>query len=156
MATYRGLERALAGGKTRAIGVSNFNATALDSLIANVDVVPAFNQCGFSVGNHASDESLLGSDDVTTAKCAEHNITYGAYSPLNHGDALKGADVVAIAQAHTRSTSEIALRWIVQQGHTFTSASLKEEYDVEDLAVTSFSLSNEEMARLSSAAMTIV
>ena len=47
-------------GKTRAIGVSNFNATELAALLETAKTTPAVNQCSLSVGNH---------DDATIAFC---------------------------------------------------------------------------------------
>ncbi|MDI6521744.1 aldo/keto reductase [Streptomyces coelicoflavus] len=44
IAAYCGLERLLADGKVRAIGVSNFMPEHPDTLIENTDVVPAINQ----------------------------------------------------------------------------------------------------------------
>ena len=46
LAAYRGLEAALAAGKTKAIGVSNFNASLLAALLPEMEVKPAVNQCG--------------------------------------------------------------------------------------------------------------
>jgi diketogulonate reductase-like aldo/keto reductase len=147
-ATYKALEGALADGRARAVGISNFNASAIDALLSGTSVKPAFNQCGFSVGNHGSKESPAGKDDVTRARCSALNITYGAYSPLNHGKAMKDEVVVQIAQAHNVSSAVVALRWLVQAGHTFTTASMSEQYDVEDLSALDMVLTPEEMARL--------
>ncbi len=81
--TWRGMERAVRDGLTRAIGLSNFNGSAVDELMrAGVAVKPAINQCGFSIGGHAASMSAWGRDDPTVAKCREENITYSAYSPL--------------------------------------------------------------------------
>src|SRR4051795_9708407 len=44
IAAYKALEKLLADGKVRAIGVSNFLPEYLESLLAQVDVVPAVNQ----------------------------------------------------------------------------------------------------------------
>ena len=147
-ATYKALEHALVDGRARAIGISNFNASAIDALVSGTSVKPAFNQCGFSVGNHGSKESPNGKDDVTRARCSALNITYGAYSPLNHGKAMKDEVVLQIAKTHNVSSAVVALRWLVQAGHTFTTASMSEEYDVEDLSVLDLALTPQEMARL--------
>ena len=45
--------------------------------------------------------------------------------------------------------AEVALRWIVQQGHAFVTASSKAEYDDEDIeGIFEFELTTEEVARL--------
>jgi diketogulonate reductase-like aldo/keto reductase len=150
-ATYNALEGALTDGRARAIGISNFNASAIDALLSGTSVKPAFNQCGFSVGNHNSHETSGGKDDVTRARCNALNITYGAYSPLNHGKAMKDEVVLQIAKAHNVSGAVVALRWLVQAGHTFTTASMSEEYDVEDLSALDLVLTHEEMASLNAA-----
>jgi 2,5-diketo-D-gluconate reductase A len=147
-ATYKALEGALTDGRARAIGISNFNASAIDALLSGTSVKPVFNQCGFSVGNHGSKESSAGKDDVTRARCSALNITYGAYSPLNHGQAMKDKVVLQIAKAHNVSSAVVALRWLVQSGHTFTTASMSEEYDLEDLSSLDLVLTHEEMASL--------
>jgi diketogulonate reductase-like aldo/keto reductase len=77
LSAYRALEDYALAGKAKAIGLSNFNASAIDALYAaGLRVPPAVNQCGFSIGNHNS--SLLGSDFETLAKCRENNISYAA------------------------------------------------------------------------------
>merc|ERR1711957_195160 len=112
-----GEEFALAG-KARAIGISNFNASDIDALYAaGLRVPPAVNQVGFSIGNHKN--SAHGSDFETLAKCKERNITFSAYSPLG---GLSGVDVLGnsivynIGQRYGKSSAQVALRWLTQQG----------------------------------------
>ena len=57
---YRGLELALRYNLTRAIGVSNFNASQLAALIDATHIRPAVNQCQMS---------LSSVDDATIAYC---------------------------------------------------------------------------------------
>ena len=88
--TYRALEDFHLAGKARAIGISNFNSSAIDALYANkLRVPPAVNQCGFSIGGH--NETKFGRDLQTLEKCREKKITYSAYSPLG---GLSGVDVL--------------------------------------------------------------
>merc|ERR1711871_465249 len=104
---------------------------------------------GFSIGGH--NYSTLGRDLDTLAKCREKGITYSAYSPLgglSHIDVMHDADVVQIAKRHGVSAAQVALRWVVQQGVVAVTASMQEKYDVEDLHVFSFELTDTEMAIL--------
>jgi 2,5-diketo-D-gluconate reductase B len=48
----------------------------------------------------------------------------------------------------SKSTAQIALRWIVQNGHTFTTATGRDDYIKEDLALFDFKLSAAEMGSL--------
>ena len=89
--TYRALEKFALAGKARTIGISNFNASAIDALYARgLRVPPSLNQCGFSIAGH--NKTLLGRDLQTLAKCKEKGITYSAYSPLG---GLSGVDVLS-------------------------------------------------------------
>merc|ERR1712037_753240 len=130
----KGLETALASGVTRAIGVSNFNATLLKRMLSDpgVSVKPSVNQCGHSV-------------------CADNGISYSAYSPLgglSGLDIYKNPRVVAIGKAHNKSPAQVALRWLVQQNITVVTAANKESYEAEDMDLFSFSLTDQEMAAL--------
>lgn len=144
MRAYRQLEALKLDGKARTIGVSNFNADDLDKLMTLARVPPAVNQAEFSIGNH---------DDRTLQKCRELNITYSAYSPLggiNGLDVLHNDEVLSVASAHGRSTAEVALRWVVQQGVVAVTASNKESHQKSDLSVFDFELTDAEMNSLSS------
>lgn len=141
--TYAELEEALAQGKTRAIGVSNFNTTNYEDLSKTAKVKPAVNQCAMSVGLH---------DDRAIAYSLEHNITYQAYSPLggiSHVDVLNDPDVKRIAGLHNVSAAQVALRYVIQRNATFVTAGTNEEYLEEDLDVFNFELSEDEMNTLS-------
>lgn len=146
---YLALEKVKASGKARAIGISNFNKTLIDALMKEAKVLPAVNQCGFSIGGH--NNSAMGSDPETIKHCQDLGITYSAYSPLgglNGIDILHDPDVMAIAATHNKSAAEVALRWVVQQGIPAVTASNKESHDLSDLDIFSFALTNDEMVRL--------
>lgn len=141
-AVWKALESLVAGGQARAIGVSNFDSQDIDMLLEVATIKPAVNQCEFSISNH---------DDATFQHCRELNITYSAYSPLgglSGADVLHHPDVVDVATAHAKSTAQVALRWVVQQGVAAVSASTKASHDMSDLEIFTFELSNEEMGRL--------
>jgi diketogulonate reductase-like aldo/keto reductase len=55
---------------------------------------------------------------------------------------------VSAAQHPGKSTAQIALRWLVQGGHPFTTATGRADYIKEDLAIFDFELSAAEMGQL--------
>jgi 2,5-diketo-D-gluconate reductase B len=61
---------------------------------------------------------------------------------------MKNAAVVKIAAKHNASTAQVALAWIVQQGHALVTSSNSGEYDKEDLAVPALKLSDAEISEL--------
>lgn len=113
---------------------------------------PSVNQCAFSIAGHF--DGQWGRNDATVEMCRKHNITYEAYSPLG-GWALGGTGRVlhdpvvnSIAAHHNKSSAQVALRWVVQQGIPVVTSSDKLEYDKEDLAIFDFELTSDDMARL--------
>ena len=154
VAQYTQLQGLVAAGKARAIGISNFNVTAIEALLAapGVTVAPAVNQCGYSIANHdGTKRPGLGRDDATREYCLAHDIAYEAYSPLgglSDVDVLGNAQVAAVAQAHGVSAAQVALRWIAQQGGLVVTAAEKAEYLAEDLDIFGFELTDAEMSTL--------
>eukprot|EP00966_Prymnesium_polylepis_P107865 2497770-Prymnesium_polylepis.1 len=158
IATWRVLESLVFDGRARAIGVSNFNVSALDALMPHVKVKPALNQCGFSIAGHSGilyRNQSWGREDATLARCKQLGITYMAYSPLG-GWALGGTSrvlhdptVQAVAATHNRTAAAVALRFVVQEGAALVTSSDKESHDLDDInSVFNFNLSDAEVAQL--------
>jgi len=146
---WAALEAMYAAGKTRAIGVSNFCAACLECL-ATGDVkedgskpmVPAVNQIQYHAGMPGNDPSGLVS--YSTGK----GIMVQAYSPLGgdaHAALLGSAALKTIAAAHNKSTAQVSLRWVLQQGYALTTSTVKEDYMSEDLGAWGWKLTEEEM-----------
>ena len=92
-----------------------------------------------SVGSH---------DDETIAYCKSKGITYEAYSPLRRVD-LSDSRLTAIAQAHSKSAAQVALKWIYQQDVVIaTSPGTNPTYVAEDRELASFNLTQVEMQTL--------
>ena len=85
------------------------------------------------------------------AKCKEKGITYSAYSPLgglSGVDVLSNPTVKSIGAKHGKSSAQVALRWVTQQGVVAVTASTKASHLESDLGIFDFSLTAEEMAAL--------
>lgn len=154
VAAYKEVEALAYSGKARAIGVSNFNASALASLLPHASIPPAIDQCGFSIAGHSENTSVWGRDDGTKLACQKAGVTYSAYSPLG-GIALGGTGhvlgnpiVKAIAAAHNASTAQVALKWVIQQGVLPVTGSSKLSHVKDDLGVFGLTLTTDEMAAL--------
>ena len=155
--TYQAMEALLSmggvdGKRARAIGVSNFNSSALAAFLPRVRTKPAVNQCGYSIAGHS--ESHWGRDDATVRTCERHGITYSAYSPLGGwakggtGHVLNDPTVNAVAAAHSTSAAAIALRWVTSQGIVAVTSSNKPSHVAGDLSSFDVDLSTEEMHKL--------
>jgi len=145
-ATWRAMEPFVQRGQVKSIGVSNFKQKDMEPILKGATVPIAVNQIEHNIFSH---------DDSTIAFCKAHNITVEAYSPLGSPARHKSgpsiftdATVNSIAKAHNVSAPQVALRWVVQAGHTLTVLSEREDYDVEDANLFHFQLTNEEMNTL--------
>jgi diketogulonate reductase-like aldo/keto reductase len=139
--TWRALERLLADGRVRAIGVSNFTEAHLTRLLDETDVVPAVNQVELHPG--FAQESLRRFH-------AEHGIVTESWSPLGRGHGLLDQAVVRdIATAHGRTPAQVVLRWHVQLGCVVIPKSTHTERIKENIDVFDFALGDDEMSALS-------
>ncbi|MFI9582256.1 aldo/keto reductase [Streptomyces sp. NPDC052236] len=130
--TWRAFEKLLADGRTRAIGVSNFQPAHLQRLLDNSGIVPAVNQ----VELHPS----LQQQELRTFH-ARHDIATEAWSPLAQGAVLKDDTITTIAERHGKTPAQIVLRWHLQIGNivipkSSTPARIRENIDVFDFELT--------------------
>ena len=138
--TWKAMEEILASGRTRAIGVCNFQPHHLEDLMAKATVAPAVNQFEF--------HPRLQSPDLT-AFCREHGITMQAWAPIIRGRVNLIPELVEIAQRHRKTPAQISLRWILQQDITTIPKSVHSDRIVENADVYSFTLSDAEMDLIS-------
>lgn len=141
--TWGAFEAARAAGLTRAIGSSGFNVSWLSSLFALGGPPPAYNQYAMEVAASPSDLQHV------LTFCRSHNVSVGGFSSLSH-DCLGLLAVASVAAAHNRTTADVCLRWVTQQGAHAVVSSTRAGYDTDDLRSTSFSLTADDMRLLSS------
>ncbi|WP_226346932.1 aldo/keto reductase [Agilicoccus flavus] len=148
LGAYRALEKLLADGKVRAIGVSNFMPAHLEKLLAETDVVPAVNQ--IEVHPYFRQSELLAYDDA-------HDIVSQAWSPIggitfyrdgSQGSTLEEPVIAEIAQAHGRTPAQVMLRWHLQGGRQVIPKSVTPSRIAENFDVTGFELSDDELAAI--------
>jgi 2,5-diketo-D-gluconate reductase A len=138
---YQALEKLLADGKVRAIGVSNFMPDHLAQLMEATSIVPAVNQV--EVHPYFRQSELLAFNH-------QHGILSQAWSPIggitfyrdgSHGSTLADPVIGEIARAHGKTPAQVMLRWHVQQGRqaipkSVTPSRIAENFDVFDFELT--------------------
>ena len=137
--SWLALEKLLADGRVRAIGVSNFLPVHLQRLIELGGTVPAVNQ----VELHPA----LQQRDVQVFNDA-HGIATEAWSPLAQGAVLDDPAVVDIAARHGRTPAQVVLRWHLQQGRIVIPKSVTPARIRENLDVFGFTLAAEDLAAI--------
>lgn len=131
-----------ASGLARAIGVSNFTIPLMKRAAKRASHALINNQVEF--------HPLLDQSRVR-AEAEKLGIVLSAYSPLGRGAVLKDPVVVDMARRLGRPPSEIALRWIVQQGVVALPMTTKKDNARSNLRIFDFELSAADMATLTSA-----
>ncbi|MDL5160576.1 aldo/keto reductase [Actinomycetospora termitidis] len=136
VATWDAMEQLLAEGRTRAIGVSNFRHGHLERVLELGGTVPAVNQ--IELHPHLQQHELR-------ALHAEHGIQTEAWSPLGRGAVLHEPALGAIAARLGRTTSQVVLRWHLQEGRIVIPKSDTPERIAGNRAVFDFALSDADM-----------
>jgi diketogulonate reductase-like aldo/keto reductase len=146
---YRALERLLAEGRVRAIGVSNFMPAHLRALRERTEVVPAINQV--EVHPYFSQEDVQREDE------AQGTVTQ-AWSPIGgitayRGDGSAGRTfddptIRTVAEAHGKTPAQVMLRWHLQEGRSAIPKSVRPERIAENFDVFDFELTTEQLSAL--------
>lgn len=140
--TWRAMERALADGLTRSIGVCNHLPHHLDRLLTTADVAPSVDQVEFHPW--LQQPSLQ-------AYLAEHDIALEAWAPVMKGHVGEVAELVEIGARYGKSPAQVSIRWILQLGYVAIPKSVHDERIAENADVFDFELTDEEMAHVDAA-----
>jgi 2,5-diketo-D-gluconate reductase B len=139
--TLGALAKAKRSGLTRHIGVSNFTLAMLEEAVRVCPEPLVTNQIEY----HA----YLPQDRMLAA-LRRHGMILTAYCPVARGKLLDDPIVGEIAKAHGKTHAQICLRWLIQQPVVAAvPRALEEAHIAENLDVFNFSLSDEEMRRIS-------
>ena len=139
--TLGALAKAKRSGLTRHIGVSNFTLAMLDEAVRVCPEPLITNQIEY----HA----YLPQDRMI-AELRRHGMVLTAYCPVARGQLLNDPIVGEIAKARSKTHAQICLRWLIQQPMVAAvPRALEEVHIAEDLDVFDFSLSDDEMRRIS-------
>jgi diketogulonate reductase-like aldo/keto reductase len=138
--TWKAMEKLLADGSVRAVGVSNFLAHHLQEITSSSSVVPAVNQVEFHP--FLVQEDLLSYDERA-------GIRHEAWSPLVRGRGLDTPAIVQIARKLDRTPAQVILRWDLQKGVVTIPKSVRRERILENSKVFDFTLDEAEVRAIS-------
>ena len=136
--SWRAMEKAYKDGKTRAIGVSNFQACRFYDFASSVDVKPAVNQLQCCV---------LSQQNGILPEMARYDTRMMAWGPIGQGsdDLLANPVLARIGAQYGKSAAQVALRWLVQRGIVAIPKSTHKERMAENFDIFDFSLSDADM-----------
>ncbi|HEU0198463.1 MAG TPA: aldo/keto reductase [Nevskiaceae bacterium] len=142
--TWSAMEACVDAKLARHIGVSNFSAKKVQTLLDTARIKPAMDQV--ELHPYLQQSELL-------RFCAAHGVHVTAYSPLGSGDrpkGLKAADepvllqdpvIGRIAQAHGASSAQVLLAWGLRRGtavlaKSVNAARIRQNFEATQLQLT--------------------
>jgi 2,5-diketo-D-gluconate reductase A len=139
--SWLALEQIKADGKTRSIGVSNFQIEHLQKVLDGSSTVPVVNQIELHPGFAQRPLSTF---------ARSKGIEIEAWGPLGQGKypLLELPEVVATADAHNKSAAQVVIRWHLQTGNIVFPKSSTRSRIAENFDVFDFELTDGEMAAL--------
>ncbi len=138
---YRAMETKYQAGELRAIGVANFLEGNFKRLMETAKVVPAVNQIETHVFRQQGNMNRL---------LKSFGTVHESWSPLAAGrnNIFSNKTLTEIAAAHNKTVAQVALKFLIQQDIPVIPKSTHAERMRENLAVTDFELSAEEISRI--------
>ncbi|HEX7380852.1 MAG TPA: aldo/keto reductase [Nevskiaceae bacterium] len=149
--TWVAMEACVDAGLARHIGVSNFSARKIKTLLDEARIKPAMDQV--ELHPYLQQQPLV---DF----CRAHGVQVTAYSPLGSNDRPKGmkgkdepvlledASVAALAKAHGATPAQILIAWALARGTAVIPKSTSAEHMQDNLDAADITLSDAEMKKI--------
>ena len=141
LGAWRDMEKAVAEGKVRSIGLSNFESERLEEVLTASDIKPAVLQ----VECHPYYQQT-----ALKKRVAAYGTAIECWYPIGHGDqGLIGEPVFAeLGKKYGKSDVQIILRWHIQEGNIIFPKSTNPEHIRANFDIFDFTLTEEEMNRI--------
>ncbi|KAJ8971913.1 hypothetical protein NQ314_000484, partial [Rhamnusium bicolor] len=149
IAIWKGMEQLVDDGLAKSIGVSNFNIDQIRRILENSKIPP----CNLQIEHHAYLQQKALVDF-----CKENKIVVTAYSPLGSPglsklgmetpDLLGHPVVTDIAKKYNKSTAQVLLRHIIQNGIVAIPKSINPARLHQNINILDFELSGDDMQAL--------
>lgn len=138
---WRAMEELYEAGRVRAIGVCNFEPDRLAGLCHSAKVKPMVNQMEM----HPFTQQTKAMDLMHSL-----GVQPEAWAPLAEGRnrLFENPSLSAIGSKYGKTAAQVVLRWHLQRGVIAIPKSVHRERMVENLSVSDFTLSEEEMAEI--------
>jgi diketogulonate reductase-like aldo/keto reductase len=140
---WKDMEKAVAAGKVRALGISNFDYTeeGFHAIVDSMKIKPV----ALQIECHPYAQRL---DMREKAKL--YGIAVECWFPLggamSQGALFKDPVIKDIAAAHQKTPAQIILRWHIQEGFSVIPGATNPDYIKENISIFDFALSDDDMA----------
>ncbi|KZV31386.1 NAD(P)-linked oxidoreductase superfamily protein [Dorcoceras hygrometricum] len=133
-------------GLTKAIGVSNFATKTIQEILSSATIPPAVNQVELNP---------LWRQEKLKEFCKEKGIHITAYSPLGANNTKWGDNRIVdnqvladIAKSRGKTTAQVALRWVFEEGVSIVTKSFNRERMKANLDILDWSLTEEDIQKI--------
>ena len=129
--TWKAMEKVLKTGKTKAIGISNFNIRRMKELLEIAEVVPAVNQ--IEAHPYIQQKELFNF-------CASKGILIQAYSPLGNNETgaprtIDDPKVQELSKELGMDAGQVLSSWAIQRGTNVLPKSVTEHRIISNIKV---------------------
>jgi diketogulonate reductase-like aldo/keto reductase len=111
----------------------------LEELFVYAHVCPAINQIELSPFCYLPKE---------LAFCKQNNIQVQGYAPVVRGQKKDHPILLDIARKYGKSTYQILIRWVIEQGAITIPKSIQKDRMIENAEVFDFALDGDDLARM--------
>lgn len=138
LGAWKDMEKAVAQGKVKSIGLSNFESNRLEEVCEAATIKPAVLQ----VECHPYYQQ-----DALKKRIAAYGTIIESWYPLGHGDAgLMGEEIFArLGKKYGKTNAQIILRWHVQAGNVIFPRAISPIHIKENMDIFDFELAEDEM-----------
>ena len=138
LGAWKNMEKAVAEGKVKSIGLSNFESERLEEVLAAATIKPSVLQVECHPYYQQND---------LKKRIAPFNTVIESWYPLGHGDAalIDEAVFTKLAEKYGKTNAQIILRWHIQEGIIVFPKSSNPVHIKENIDIFDFELIEEEM-----------
>ena len=141
MGAWKDMEKAVAQGKVRALGLSNFESERLEEVCEAAAVKPAVLQV--ECHPYFQQEELK-------KRLAPYGTVIESWYPIGHGDPglINEPVFTELAQKYGKTNVQVILRWHIQAGNIIFPKSTNPQHIRDNSDIFDFALTDDEMARI--------
>ena len=138
LGAWKDMEKAVAEGKVKSIGLSNFESERLEEVLAAATINPSVLQVECHPYYQQND---------LKKRIAPYNTVIESWYPLGHGDAALIEEPVftKLAEKYGKTNAQIILLWNIQEGIIVFPKSSNPVHIKENIDIFDFELTEEEM-----------
>jgi len=141
LGAWRDMEKAVAAGKVRSIGLSNFESERLEEVLANSSIKPAVLQ----VECHPYYQQ-----NALKKRIAPYGTVIESWYPIGHGDKLLIEEPVftELAKKYGKTNVQVILRWHIQEGNIIFPKSTNLQHIKDNMDIYDFALTEDEIQKI--------